>query len=80
MIKLDSPFQISASNSFPFPKNCKRKIPTCKAHLDTFWCAAYLRSPCARHQLWQQNSPALPGGLLPPTRLPAAPWAAPRAG
>ena len=82
MIKLDSPFQISASNSFPFPKNSKREIRTFllqSAFRHILVCSVAV-IPLPQAAAVAAEGPCPAGGLLPPTRLPAAPWAAPRAG
>ena len=82
MIKLDSPFQISASNSFPFPKNSKREIRTFllqSAFRHILGCSVAV-IPLPQAAAVAAEGPCPAGGLLPPTRLPAAPWAAPRAG
>ena len=82
MIKLDSPFQISASNSFPFPKNSKRKIPTFllqSAFRHILGCRVSV-IPLLQASAVAAELPCPAGGLLPPTHPLAAPWAAPRAG
>ena len=82
--KLTASFQISASHPLSFPKNSKRKIPALSLLLQSalenilLVSVAVILPPQAAAV--EQNAPALPGGLLPPTHLPAAPWAAPRAG
>ena len=84
MFKVDSPFWISASNPFFLSKNRKRKIPASsllvQSVLGNILVCSVAVIPLPQAAAVAAEGPGPAGGLLPPTRLPAAPWAAPRAG
>ena len=79
MIKHDSPFQISAPNSFPFPKNSKRKIPASSLLVQSVLgnilvCSvAVIPLPQAAAVAAEGPCPALPGGSFPPHVSPQRP-------
>ena len=77
MIKLDSPFQISASNSFPFPKNSKREIRTFllqSAFRHILGCSvAVIPLPQAAAVAAEGPCPAFLGGSFPPHVSPQRP-------
>ena len=81
---LTASIQISASHPFSFPKNSKRKIPALyllvQSALGNILVCSVAVIPLPQAAAVAAEGPCPAGGLLPPTRLPAAPWAAPRAG
>ena len=78
-----SSFQISASNSFPFLQNRKRKIPALsfllQSTLGNILGFSVAVIPLPQAVAVAAEGPCPGRGILPRTRLPAAPWAAPRA-
>ena len=66
--------------SLLFTMRRKGKIPALSLFFgNTLWCSVAV-IPLPQAAAVAAEGPCPAGGLLPPTRLPAAPWAAPQAG